>query len=122
MIDEKKTKEAIRQLMNSYADYAEKGIKEDDSTAISGAGKIEGTDNFFKLSFVHISGDPAGVRTLMLKVIRQNTDREYSQFDFKGTSEEIIEYIRKPVYSCDDFYNRIKRMSDKCDDYWEENG
>ena len=121
MNNDGKTKAEIERLLECYADYAEKGIKEDDGTDLSGYGEVYGTQNYFKLTFTHISGDPAGVRTLILKVIRKNTDREYSQFDFKGTGEEIIEYIRKPVYSSDDFLRRIKNMSDKCDDYWSEN-
>lgn len=55
---------------------------------------------------------------MKISVYKNGTDREYSQFDFVGTNEEFIEYVRKPVYDYKKFYERIMMMSDKADDYY----
>ncbi|MBR4761752.1 MAG: hypothetical protein IK086_03870 [Clostridia bacterium] len=122
MLYEQRIKDDIKNSLNEFADYAEAGLKEDDGTAVSWVGTVYGTENVYRLTFIHISGDPAGVRTIMLRLYRKGTDREYSQFDFKGTLAELINYIRTPLYNLDNYYERIMKMSAKCDDYWEENG
>lgn len=76
------------------------------------------TDNGCRIAYTHINGDPDDVFTLTITVRKRYTDRDFTQFDFTGTNREFIEYVRKPVYDYNEFYDRIMTMSDKADDYY----
>ena len=99
------------------ADAVEAGNKPED---IDLAAYLElcSTDNGCRIAYTHINGDPDEVFTLTITVRKRHTDRDFTQFDFVGTSDEFIEYVSKPVYDHNEYYDRIMIMSDKADEYY----
>lgn len=115
--DEKKIKKYIQNAMSSLA----KGVKEGEKPeGIDLAAYLElcSTGNGCRIAYTHINGDPDDIFTLTITVRKRNTDRDFTQFDFTGTNEEFIEYVRKPVYDINELYDRIMKMSDKADEYY----
>lgn len=95
--NEKKIKRYIQNAMLSLADGVEAGYKQE---GIDLAAYLElcSTGNGCRIAYTHINGDHADVFTLTITVRKRNTDRDFTQFDFVGTNEQFIEYVRKPVY------------------------
>ena len=115
--NEAKIKRYIQNAMSCLADAVEAGNKPED---IDLAAYLElcSTDNGCRIAYTHINGDPDEVFTLTITVRKRHTDRDFTQFDFVGTSDEFIEYVRKPVYDYNEYYDRIMIMSDKADEYY----
>lgn len=113
-----KTKKYIQQAMSGLADDLESGLKQKEAD-LAAYLEVCSTGNTCRLGLTHINGDPDDVLTLTIGVHKNGTDRVYSQFDFVGTIEEFIEYVRKPIYDYDNFYERIMVLSDKADAYYD---
>lgn len=115
--NEAKINRYIQNAMSALADGVEAGNKPE---GIDLAAYLElcSTDNGCRIAYTHINGDPEDVFTLTITVRKRHKDRDFTQFDFVGTNEEFIEYVRKPVYDYNEFYDRIMTMSDKADKYY----
>lgn len=112
-----KIKNYIQQAMSGLAEDLEAGMKQKGSDLATYL-EVCSTGNTCRLGLTHMNGDPNEVLTLTIGVHKNGTDRVYSQYDFVGTHEEFMKYVRKPIYNLEDFYNRIMTMSDKADDYY----
>lgn len=77
--------------------------------------EICGTEFLGGVRCRHINGDPPGTVTLVLYSERPGSDLECSMFDFSGTAEDFYEYVRKPVYDCDEFYDNFIHLSETLD-------
>lgn len=120
-INEEKTQKYIRKAMNWLADAVENGEKKDDGD-LAAYVEICGTENTCRIAYTHMYSDPPDFFTLTFNVYYNGgSDRMYSQYDFMGTNEEFYEYVRKPIYDCKKFYERIIGMSDRLDDYLRNN-
>ena len=115
--DEGKIKDFICKAMTDIADKVEAGEKKKDID-LAAYLALYSTDNGCRIAYTHINGDPSDVFTLTITVHKRGTDIVFSQFDFVGTNEEFIEYVRKPIYNLESFYERVMKMSDKADDYY----
>lgn len=107
----------IQNAMSGLADDIEAGKKEE-GIDLAAYFELCSTDNGCRIAYTHINGDPADVFTLTLTVRKRGADRDLTQFDFVGTNEEFLEYVRKPKYDLNRLYGRITAMSDKLDDYY----
>lgn len=114
---ETKTKRYIQNAMSGLANDIEAGKKED-GVDLAAYIEICPTDNICRIAYTHISGDPSDIFTLTITVRKRYTDRDFTKFDFVGTNAEFIEYVRKPIYVYNEFYDRIMTMSDKADEYY----
>lgn len=103
--------------MSALADDVEAGYKQE-GIDLAAYPELCSTDNGCRIAYTHINGDPDDVFTLTITVRKRNTDRDFTQFDFTGTNDQFIEYVRKPVYDYNEFYDRIMTMSDKADEYY----
>ena len=102
--------------MNYIADGVENGGLEN-GCDFSAYVEICGTENTGRIACTHMSSDPTDVITLTLGVYGGESDRVYTQYDFIGTKEEFYEYVRKPIYDYNKFYERLVHMSDRLNDY-----
>lgn len=65
----------------------------------------------------HDKIDPKTQRRLSVKLHRPNSDRYESHYMFKGTKQEILDYLNK-AENQPDFINSVNELSKSVDDYY----
>ncbi len=80
---------------------------------------IPGTRNVAFLEVQHHTTAPPAERSASVGVLRDGTDRMYSNFLMRGTKAEILEYLRAGERKAM-LESSVMRLSRNVDKYWRE--
>ncbi len=81
---------------------------------------IPDTQNKARVSVEHDLINPKDGRRLCVSSFRNGSDRLVSSYVFKGTKQEILEYLNNSK-SAEKILKTIKQLSDSVDNYYIEN-
>ena len=79
---------------------------------------VPGTSNLAFLEIEHFSTAPAEERTLTIGVLRNGTDRLYSNYMYTGNKTQMLSYLSENDRR-DEFVSSIKDLSNSVDKYWK---
>lgn len=118
--DNDKTKLAAKSAVNYLKENIERTVPENgefSKRAAAVAFKIEGTQNFAKLSVEHSPTNPKNERVVLLSVFRQGSDKLFSNYILDGTKKDIVEYFKNDKLS-EQVYETAQGLSDKVDKHY----